>query len=128
MFFSQTSLHYFFLCLCDWPFPSKLRHNEFGLLFYQTIQCRLGKKICSRAWSPAIYSRSAVTVIISAPVSHAIMSYNAILSGGQYCICNHVCWTVLHMQSCPPRRCCIIINCVRPDTVAYYAKTVLAVN
>ena len=48
----------------------------------------------------------------------------AILHGGHYCMCNNVRRTVLHMQSCPPGRCCImqlcppghicICSCVRP--------------
>ena len=46
------------------------------------------------------------------------------LSGGHYCMCNNVRRTVLHMQSCPLGRCCImqlcppghicICSCVRP--------------
>ena len=36
-----------------------------------------------------------------------------ILSGKHYCICNNVRRTVLHMQLCPPGRCCIC-SCVRP--------------
>ena len=42
----------------------------------------------------------------------------AILSGGQYCICNNVRRTVLHMQSCPPGRFYIVQLCP-PDTLAY---------
>ena len=46
-----------------------------------------------------------------APVSHAIMSsvqyYPEDITA--YCICNNVRRTVLHMQSCPPRRCCIML-------------------
>ena len=37
------------------------------------------------------------------------------LAGGHYCICNNVRRTVLHRQSCPPWRWCIM-QCVRPDT------------
>ena len=41
----------------------------------------------------------------------------AIVSGGRFCICNIVRWTVLHMQSCPPGRCCCIMQLCLPGHI-----------
>ena len=72
-------------------------------------------------------------LIISVPGVACNYVLYAMLSGGNYCICNNVRRTVLHMESCPPRRCCI--NAIVSTRTHLHmqlcppaCKTVLAVN
>ena len=95
----------------------------------QSVQSLLLKGNCiDVADTPTVKGQHPCLLHISVCFTEAGVACNyvlyAILSGGHYCICNNVRRTVLHMQSCPPGRCCImqlcppghicICSCVRP--------------